>query len=95
MKGGYTLIKKLEGWWQGDARLYELTEPVQYRGGHLTNYVVVSATVVPGSGPETYMFASDEDGNVLSWGELPGSFRGGLDHKKALVGLRDVVEEES
>ena len=44
-------------------------------------YVLTSATNVQFSGPETYMFAADEKGNIIDWCELPGSYRGGLDHK--------------
>lgn len=49
-------------------------------------YVVVSASNVPFSGPETYIFAADEDGKIVRWTELDGSFRGELDHEKALRG---------
>lgn len=50
-----------------------------------TRYVVVSAvTMVPFSGPETYIFPADKEGEVTSWGELPGSYRGGTDITKAL-----------
>ena len=59
----------------GDARLYALS------GG---GYVVVSAVDADFSGPETYIFASDEKGNVLDWTELDGSFRGEFNHKMAL-----------
>ena len=49
-------------------------------------HVVVSATVASYSGPETYIFGADEAGEVAAWGELPGSYRGGLDHEEALRG---------
>ena len=75
----------------GSAALYRLSEPLvdldwddAERGRY--EYVVVSATVVPYSAPETYIFPSNEDGEVVSWSELNGSFRGGLDHAKALRG---------
>lgn len=45
-------------------------------------YVITSAVNVPLSGPETYMFAADENGDIVSFFELPGSYRGGLEHKK-------------
>lgn len=45
-------------------------------------YVITSTSNVQFTGPETYMFAADEKGNIIDWGELPGSYRGGLDHKK-------------
>ena len=92
MTGEATYIRTLEEW-TGDARLYQLSEPIEYdkpwddedtTPAKQTNYVVVSATVAMFSGPETYIFAADVDGNVLSWIELDGSFRGGLSHEHAL-----------
>ena len=77
-------IKKLTGW-TGDARVFELSEPMQYEGGK-TKYVVVSATVAPFTGAETYIFPSDEKGDVKKFSELDGSYRGGLDHAQALEG---------
>ncbi len=65
--------------WKGDARLYKLSPPLK---GY--DFVVVSATTVPNQGPETYIFPSEPDGQPAHWTELPGSFRGGLDHDKAL-----------
>ena len=53
----------------------------------LTDYVVVSAAVVPYTGPETYIFPADSEGNITDRGELPGSYRGGLDHDEAIRGL--------
>lgn len=68
--------------WSGDARLYKLDPPLANN-----EYVVVSAVVVPfDSGPETYIFASDDSGNVKDYLELDGSFKGGLDHAAALNG---------
>lgn len=61
-------------------QLYRLDPPLD---GH--EYVVVSAATVMGE-PETYIFPSDADGNVTSWGELDGSFKGALDHQAALRG---------
>lgn len=50
--------------------------------GH--RYVVVSAVEVAGSGAETYIFPSNQDGKIVSWTELTGSQRGTLSHEKAL-----------
>jgi len=72
------LIKKIEGW-TGDASLYHLDPPL---GEH--EYVIVSATIAPYSGPETYIFPATKDGEVIDYGELEGSFRGSLNHKTAL-----------
>ena len=74
------LIKKLDsGSWSGDARLYRCDD-----GGPLPGYVVVSATVTPITGPETYIFAANGDGDITNWLELNGLFRGELDHEEAL-----------
>lgn len=36
---------------------------------------------------ETYIFPADENGNILDWEEMPGSFKGAIDHAAALEGL--------
>jgi len=81
--GTARFIKTVPG--TGDARLYELSEPLEGYGDKYT-YVVVSATIAPYSGPETYIFGANKDGDVLDWGELEGSFQGALDHAEALSG---------
>lgn len=73
------LVRTLDG--PGSKALY-MCEP----GGPLPQYVVVSAVVAMLSGPETYIFEANEAGIVQDWGELPGSYRGGLDHVAALMG---------
>ena len=97
-----TFIKTLSKNFQGNARLYKLSEPLaQDRWWNESesedtpsyNYVVVSAANVPYSGPETYIFGATKDGDVLDWGELPGSFRGSRDHQAALVGAGYTVFE--
>lgn len=72
-----TRIKKMD--WRSDAYLYRLSEP--YEG---TSYVIVSAVIVPITGAETYIFPAKEDGETISMIEMGGSFRGELNHKKAL-----------
>jgi len=80
-------VRRLAGW-QGDARLYRCEPPLKGNA-----YVVVSAVDATFSGPETYVFAADVDGNVNDYRELDGSFRGGLDHAEALRGAGyEVVE---
>lgn len=64
---------------RGSASLYELDPPLEG-----SKYVVVSAVLVLFTGPETYIFKSDERGNVEDWTELPGSFRGDTNHQEAL-----------
>ena len=47
------------------------------------DYVVVSAVLAPYV-HETYIFGSDKNGEVLEWGELPGSECYVYSHEKAL-----------
>jgi hypothetical protein len=78
------LIMNIKGW-RGDARLYKLSEPVEYNAEEKkTKFVIVSAVHTSFSGSETYIFPANKDGAVTDWGELEGSFRGGLDHVVAL-----------
>jgi hypothetical protein len=90
------LVKAGLGKFTGHANLYKLSEPVSYghdEGKNVTDFVVVSATVVGyGSGPETYIFPADENGEIIDWGELEGSFKGELDHNKALSRMGFSVE---
>lgn len=83
-----TFVKKLVDGFTGDAKLYKLSEPMEYGWDEKkkTDFVIVSATNVIFSGPETYIFPASEDGKIVDWGELDGSFQGGLDHERALAG---------
>lgn len=74
-----TLVKGNLPKYRGSAALYKCEPPLDGNP-----YVVVSAADVPYSGPETYIFAAAADGNVVSWSDLEGSYRGGLDHEQAL-----------
>ena len=94
-----TVIRKYLPNWNGKAHLYKLSEPITVidawdpavgeKFTFETKYVIVSAANVSipgygGGGPETYIFPADVSGNVMTWTELPGSFRGGMDHKAAI-----------
>jgi hypothetical protein len=57
-----------------------------------SEFIVASSVIVPGSGPETYIFPADENGAILSWAELPGSQRGIISHEDV---VRLFVEAES
>lgn len=59
--------------------------------GH--KYVITSVSNVQFTGPETYMFAADEKGNIINWGELPGSYRGELNHQKCFENLDYKIHE--
>ncbi len=93
----YERVRALDAY--DDGALYRLSEPVTYTAfvaagepvDRETAYVVVSAVVVPYTGAETLIFPANEAGEVLSWGELDGSYRGGLDHEQALRALTSNV----
>ena len=83
-------LKKLDDF-TGDARLFQLSQPVEYGYDYKakkyeksTEFVVISAASAMFSGPETYIFPANEEGEVVDWCELEGSFKGGLDHERAL-----------
>lgn len=78
---------------KGDAKLFELSSPVEYDEAEETKFVVVSAVIAMYSGAETYIFPANEEGEILDWGELDGSFRGGLDHEQALSNAGYEVKE--
>ena len=62
--------------------LYRLDPPLE---GH--ELVVVSALDMDLEWThviETYIFPADINGEITDFGELPGSYRGGLDHTVAL-----------
>lgn len=80
MKKIATYVKDLDSY-HGVAELYQLAPP--HKG---VEYVVVSA-LRDYAAHETYIFPANEDGHVIDWGELPGSYRGGTDMEKALNGL--------
>lgn len=85
-----TKIEKMENF-RGNAVLYRLNEPIEYprfvfRGQkQTTEYVIVSSVIAfDHEDYETFIFPSDENGQILDWVELEGSYRGGFDHEKAL-----------
>lgn len=86
-----TFVKDMSNKFSGTAMLWELSEPIGYRHNwddgeptEFTDHVVTSAAITSLAGPETYVFPADQDGNILDWGEIAGSFRGGLDHHEAI-----------
>lgn len=90
------LIKDCSKNFSGTARLYKLSESVPYGwldwedeeagidNRETTEYVIVSAAVVMFTGPETYIFPSNKDGDIVDWGEMDGSYRGDLNHQRAI-----------
>ena len=75
-------------------RLYRLSVPMKNSEDESFDYVVVSGVYALFSGPVTYIFGADAEGNVLRWGELEGSFRGDIDHARALRGAGYTVVGE-
>ena len=86
-----------------EQRLYRVDPPIrpytfaEEPEADPTDYVIVSAANVPFSGPETYIFPADENGEVIDWVELGGSFRGALDHEQALrnAGYTVITEDDA
>jgi len=83
---------------------YRVTPPLEQMGWDFDtdeeevvaryDYVIVSASDVMFTGPETYIFGANADGTILDWGELTGSFRGALDHAQALEGAGYTIQED-
>lgn len=75
---------------RGDARLYRLSRPLsKYK------FVIVSA-IKPNNVAydyETFIFGSNENGEVTNWLELSGSFTGEMNHEKALKNAGYIIKE--
>ena len=74
---------------RGEQFLWKMTPPFE---GH--EYVITSGleSAIDTGRPETYIFAADETGEITAWNELEGSFRGPVDHAKALAGAGYTVK---
>lgn len=93
MNGKAIKLGTAPGEFTGKAWHFRLDPPlVGYDDDGPYEYVVVSATHAMFTGPETYIFPADEKGEVTGWGELPGSYKGGLNYKEALRGAGYDVE---
>lgn len=93
-----TLIKTMEDF-TGHACLYYLDPPIEYTEYPedrvlSTEYVIVSATIVPMQGAETYIFPCDSEGKVINWLELDGSCKGTLEHLCALNAAGYEIKEQ-
>lgn len=80
-----------------DQAVYRLNPPHTYTDDftgstETTDHVIVSAANVYASGPETYIFPSD--GNTITGCEIDGSYRGGLDHTRALAAIGYTPQEQ-
>lgn len=86
------VIKDLSSEFQGKALLYSLSDPVTFRDDehkhHKTNFVIVSQILNSEIGTnETFVFPSDEEGEVWAWHELKGSTYGQAHHSTVLFEL--------
>ena len=82
-----TLVRKLKGW-RGDARLYRVEPLMRYERRDVeavTPFVIVSG-INNEWGIETLIFPAGEDGEATDMLDLKGSFRGSIDHARALAG---------
>lgn len=87
------VVGPVEGF-QGEAKLWKISRPVKIdESDRMVEYIVSSAVSAMFTGPETYLFSADEKGEVLNWGELPGSYRGDFDHQEAMQGFLDCVNK--
>lgn len=94
MAGGTAqLVKDNLGGWRGHAALYRMTPPLKDHEWSKDEaveeyeYVIASAVTTlqfDGVGPETYLFPATAEGEVINYGELPGSMKGTLSHREAL-----------
>lgn len=88
---------------RGEQRFFYLDPPLPLEGYDSSEdadydsvpFVIVSAAEVPYSGPETYIFTADPYGRIASFSDLPGSFRGALDHERALRGAGEGYDIET
>lgn len=72
-----------------EAYLWRMSPPFE---GY--EFVITSANVVRFSGPECYMFAADDDAEVLEWLEMWPSKRGTLNHLEVIGAAGYLPVEE-
>jgi hypothetical protein len=87
-----TFVKEADGFAE-HAELFRLERPAETRCGINFQFIVVSTLkcALDTGLPETYIFPTYSNGEVLDWRELEGSFQGAMDISKA---LRDGGYEE-
>lgn len=84
-----TFVKTINNEPKRKQAVYKTDEPVTVTGDFgctvTSQYFLVSAVVAfDHGGQETFIFASDEEGNPITWIELPGSRRGTMSHRQVL-----------
>lgn len=98
-----TQLMKLDWHHPGqDARVFRLDPPLSRFDDTVEETVIIDTVVVSAireafdTGlPETYIFPADEEGNVVDWGELPGSARNVHDVEGVLNKLGYTVVKDS
>ena len=86
--GTATFIKDVSAEFTEMAGVYQLDPPLKdYEDEEAFEFVVVSAIscAFDHGGSETLIFPSSVDGDILDWGELPGSQRGTMDAAAVLA----------
>jgi len=93
----YQFIKDISERFSGTAHLYKVDPPVEYfdseESSNLTPYVCASATTVPLTGPQVFIFPADENGEFLDWGEIGGR-KGTLDIEKVMNEWAGIPEKQ-
>lgn len=56
-------------------------------------FVITSISSVMFTGPETYVFPSNDKGEIVDWGELPGSYRGGMVHEECFKNIGYTIND--
>ena len=81
-----TFVADVSARFNGHAELFKLDTTMRVGNtelGRKYNHIVVSA-ISNKWATETYIFPSDQNGEILDYTELQGSYRGGTDIDKAL-----------
>lgn len=69
----------------GTRKLWRFDPPLVDEYGHGGPHEYVVSSAVNHWAHETYLFPADETGEIVDFGELPGSYQGGTDHEAAIV----------
>lgn len=83
----YEILQNDTGKGRGQMMHIKLERPITF-DDNTYQYFIVSAVRVSGM-PETYIFPSNEQGDVVIFSELPGSQKGTLNHN---VAISDMIE---
>ena len=75
------------------ASLYRMDPPMRFTWACYDHAIVLAQH--DHIGPHTLVLGADADANILSLGDLPGSYDGGMDHVEALrrAGYEVVLED--